>query len=73
MPTRERRLILGISRASPEEVLRLWRFEPIGSEYFEGKVGDALTSRIAEIRSTLSDTEWVALSKRVGWNPTPFK
>lgn len=73
MPSRERRLIRQLRAASPQEILRLWRFEPVGSEYFEGDLGTCLAARYAEIRSMLSDSEWTALSKSVGWNPQPLK
>lgn len=60
-----------IREASFEEILRLWRFSPIGSPVFEGPVGDLLTARYAAMRSSLSDAEWTALSKRVGWDNLP--
>lgn len=60
-----------IREASFEEILRLWRFSPIGSPFFEGPVGDLLTARYAAMRSSLSPAEWTALSKSVGWdNPS---
>ena len=64
MKTQEQ-LLEHLLEASDEEVLRLWRFEPIGSPYFmNGPVSDLMTRRMLELQQS---SEWSALSKRVGW------
>lgn len=59
--------IKAIREMEPYQVLYLWRFEPAGSPWIVGEVGYALAQRYERMRKELSDGEFVALSKQVGW------
>lgn len=58
-----------IKTAKYEDLLRRWRFEPIGSsEWFMGPVGKAFRDRMQQCREKLSIEEAIEISKRVGWD-----
>jgi hypothetical protein len=50
-----------------EQMLRAWRFAPIGAVLFQGEVGDYFAERMKLKKSQLSDSEQVRASKTVGW------
>ena len=64
--TKEERLAW-IEGANYQELLAKWRFEPIGSPWFEGEVGAAYTKAIGVRRDQITGPEAVAASKAVGW------
>lgn len=55
-----------IDAMSYDELLRRWRFSPIGDPFFQGETGDYFKKRFEELRNSGIDT--VAASKRVGWD-----
>lgn len=57
-----------INKASLEDLIRLWRFEPVGSPYFvPGDVNDRLVEVYTAKREASSHDQLVAASKSVGW------
>jgi hypothetical protein len=57
-----------IDAMSYEQLLRLNRFEPIGSPWFQGYVGTYLMLRMAELRGAPGgQAEHVRASKAIGW------
>lgn len=56
-----------IDDMSYEQMLRLYRFEPSGSPWFTGEVGDYFHLMMLEKKNALSNEEQVEISKRVGW------
>lgn len=62
----ERRMLDWIENAGLDDLLRRWRFEPIGSAWFVGEVGKAFTKRMSKVREE-DPAAWAAASKRVGW------
>lgn len=57
-----------IRTAKYEDLLRRWRFEPIGSDWFVGPVGEAFRKRMQVCREKLSIADAMEISKRVGWD-----
>jgi len=65
-----------IDNASYEELLRRWRFAPMGDPLFQGGVGDYYLKRMREKEQAMDATERLggpadnpaAASKRVGWD-----
>lgn len=66
-----------IAQADYESLLRKWRFEQPGSSWFKGPVGEAYRKAMFKHRTTLSITDAMEISTRVGWhqsiNPRDFK
>ena len=56
-----------IDGASYEELLYRWRFGPIGSPWFVGKLGEYYKKVLAAKRNAESNPGCV--SKRIGWTP----
>ena len=56
-----------IDTMSYEDMLRLYRFEPIGSKLFTSDIGAYFMDRFDYLRDTVSLQERVAASKNVGW------
>ena len=56
-----------IDQASYEELLRRWRFAPIGSPFFQDDVGRYYAARMAEKRAAEGDAAHVRASKTIGW------
>ena len=56
-----------IDNASYESLLSKWRFEPVGSPWFQGEIGDYYTAAMKKKREETSQDEQVAASKRIGW------
>jgi len=48
-----------------EELLRKWRFAPVGTPMFQGETGDYWAKRMQELREGGADH--VGASKRIGW------
>ena len=48
-----------------EQLLRLWRFAPIGDNRMQGEAGEQIQSRMIELRKIGADP--VTASKKVGW------
>jgi hypothetical protein len=64
----ESEMIAWIDSASLEQLLRRWRFAPIGDQFFVGVVGEHFSDTIAERRKTEGNSAWTAASKSVGWS-----
>lgn len=56
-----------IDNASYEQLFSKWRFEPIGSPYFQGATGDYYSKVMAQKRSEVGQEEYVRASKSIGW------
>ena len=56
-----------IDHASYEQLLSRWRFEPAGSRWFQGTVGDYYAKVISERRKS-DPAEHIRASKAIGWN-----
>lgn len=67
MMTQQQRLDW-IKKASYEELLRLWRFEPVGSPWFSDEVvSEAFEESLKEKKAALGDGMAASVSKVVGW------
>ena len=55
-----------IDNATPEEIMRKWRFAEAGSEIFQGEVGKHFAKTYGQMRSSLG-RDFTALSKKIGW------
>lgn len=56
-----------IDHATYEQLLAKWRFEPIGSPWFNVEVGDYIYQRMSQLRSRMSAEDHTKASKYVGW------
>lgn len=56
-----------ISNAAYAELFSKWRFEPLGSPWFQGEVGAHFARRLSDLSSEISAEERVNQSKRLGW------
>lgn len=56
-----------IDSASYEQLLSRWRFEPFGSPWFQGEVGDYYSAAMNNKRVETSHEEQIAASKKIGW------
>ena len=56
-----------IDGATYEQLLGKWRFEPVGSPWFQGKMGDYYMAAMKRKRYETPQDEQVAASKRLGW------
>lgn len=54
-----------IDGLSFKELLRAWRFSPIGDAWFEGEIGKYWSKRMAELRD--KETNPAQVSKELGW------
>lgn len=61
--TTEKR-IEAINKMTYHQMLILWRFEPVGSPWFSGEVGDHFKKVMHEKRKS---ADHVAISKSIGW------
>ena len=57
-----------IDHASYEQLLRKWRFAPIGDLFFQPPVGEYFTNKLVEKREEVGDGEHVRASKTIGWD-----
>lgn len=48
-------------------MLSYWRFEPTGSPWFQGEIGDYFTKKMAEKRKEVGPNVHTATSKFLGW------
>ena len=58
-----------IDNASYEELLRHWRFAPVGDPFFRDEVGDYYSAKMAEKRDQIGHEEAVRVSKHLGFTP----
>jgi hypothetical protein len=63
----EAEMIAWIDNADIYALLSRSRFEPIGSPWFAGAVGDHYNATITKRRAEAGPGEWTAASKAVGW------
>ena len=56
-----------IDSASYEQLLSKWRFEPAGSRWFTGELGEYYTKAMQKKRNEAPQEEQVAASKNLGW------
>lgn len=50
-----------------EEMLKLWRFAPLGDPMFQNETGDYFSKVMKEKKNKISDCEQVRVSKSVEW------
>ena len=55
-----------IDQASYEDLLRRWRFAPVGDPFFQGDTGDYYSKIMGELRAA-DPAGHVAASKSIGW------
>lgn len=60
-----------IVSASYEELLRKWRFEPSGSQWFQGELGEFFSQTMQVKKLSMSEAGPSQASKRVGWQLQP--
>ncbi len=56
-----------IDNASYEELLRKWRFAPVGDPFFIGEMGAYYGRKLSEKRQEVGNEEHVRVSKMIGW------
>jgi hypothetical protein len=56
-----------VDGASYVELLRKWRFEPSGSPWFEGEMGEYFQAVMSQRSQETSGEERVRASKSLGW------
>lgn len=56
-----------IDGATYQQLLSKWRFEPAGSPWFQGEMGDYYTAAMKREREETPPGEQVAASKALGW------
>ena len=64
----ESQMLAWIKKATYEELLQKWRFEPPGSPWFVDEVGAAFQAAFVKARHGASIEDAVRISKRVGWD-----
>ena len=57
-----------IDEAEYDALLTKWRFEPVGSPWFQGEIGKYYAEAMARKRAETHSDELVSASKRVGWD-----
>ena len=57
-----------IDTASYEDLLHKWRFEPTGSPWFQGVIGNYYVRKMVWKREQVGDSEHVRASKAIGWD-----
>lgn len=67
MTNEERLLTRWIDNASYYDLLKRWRFAPMGDNMFVGDVGNYYASIMAEKKRELSEEEQTQVSKSIGW------
>ena len=55
-----------IDAMSLEDLLRTWRYAPVGDRRFQGEAGQYVAARLAALRRADPDA-WVRASQRIGW------
>jgi len=56
-----------IDNAGYEELLRRWRFAPIGDSFLSGEVGEYYMKKLNEKHDEVGNTEHTRVSKSIGW------
>ncbi len=56
-----------IDSASYQQLLSRWRFDPVGSPWFQGEVGEHYNKVMKERHKTVPVEEKVRASKSIGW------
>lgn len=56
-----------IDEMSYEAMLALWRNAPVGHPMFQGEAGNYFAKVMQEKRANISNEDYVAASKRMGW------
>jgi len=56
-----------IDNASYEELLRKWRFAPVGSPWFTGDIGNYYSEVMSKGKLLISNADAVKASKKLGW------
>jgi hypothetical protein len=57
-----------IDSATYRQLLAKWRFEPVGSAWFQGEIGNYYEAAMKEKKAELPSGVQVAASKAVGWD-----
>lgn len=57
-----------IDTASYEELLRKWRYAPVGDPMFQDDTGQYYSKQMAEKRKEIGNDEQVRASKNIGWD-----
>lgn len=57
-----------IDNATYEELLKLWRHEPMGSPWFTLDIGDYFADKMFSKKDNLPVEQQVEISKRVCWD-----
>lgn len=52
-----------IDSLSPTDLMRKWRFSPVGDPLFQGESGDYISKRISQI----SEEDKIKISRAIGW------
>lgn len=55
-----------IDSVSYEELLRKWRFAPVGDPFFQGEMGDYYKQKMKKRREQIGDAGHTAASKSIG-------
>ena len=63
----EREMKAWIDKASYEELLRKWRFEPSGNPWFQGEVAKYYEEVMSKKRLEIGNEAAVRASKDIGW------
>lgn len=56
-----------IDEASYRDLLARWRFDPVGSPWFQGEIGKYYAEIMNQKKSAISHEEQVQVSKELGW------
>lgn len=57
-----------IDAASYEELLRKWRFAPVGSLFFQGEMGNYYDHVMRKKKAEIGNEAAVRASKNIGWD-----
>lgn len=66
MTSKEEEMIKFIDKATYYDLLRRWRFAPVGDPFFTGEVGKHYQKVIQKRREEVGDEEHVRISKSLG-------
>ena len=61
-------MIEWIDNACYEALLSKWRFEPAGSPWFSGEIGEHFADAMSRSRSKTPHDKQVSASKSLGWS-----
>ena len=56
-----------IDSATYEQLLRAWRFAPVGDPTFQGEMGEYFSRAFIKAKTQHTNEERVAISKKIGW------